>query len=72
MRKVCYSFFCDKNKLLLYDRDTYVSNRCRTMLWTMCTFERLRFVNELLNSRAEASDDEIADSDLFQWILVQG
>lgn len=38
-----------------------MSNRCRTMLWTMCTFERLRFVNELLNSRAEASGDEIAE-----------
>ena len=31
------------------------------MLWTMCTFERLRFVNELLNSRVEASGDETAE-----------
>lgn len=31
------------------------------MLWTMCTFERLRFVNELLNSRAVASGGETAE-----------
>lgn len=31
------------------------------MPWTMCTFERFRFVMELLNSRAAASGDETAE-----------